>query len=751
MRFVAEDEEARRYDRTMAATTPETYLEDLNPAQREAVLHTEGPVLVIAGAGSGKTRVLTRRIAHLLRAVGVRPPEILAITFTNKAAGEMRERVEHLVGAPSRAAWVMTFHSACGRILRREAERLGYRSNFTIYDQADQIRLVRICLEELDRDPKRFTPRGIHSQISNAKNQLVGPAEYSSRVASFYDQTVADVYELYQRKLFGSNAVDFDDMLYLTVDVLERFPEARKKWQKAFRYVLVDEYQDTNHAQYRFLQILAEQHQNVFAVGDPDQSIYAFRGADIRNVLEFERDFPGARTIALEQNYRSTQSILDAANGVIRHNRERKEKNLWSELGEGEPVRVIEVEDEHAEARYVAAEIALLVEEGYSGSEIAVFYRTNAQSRVLEDVLVRQAIAYQVIGGPRFYERAEIKDLIAYLQVVDNPYDAVSLLRIANRPRRGIGDSSLARLAAYADAQGISLWEATAYPEEAGVGAAPLKAVRAFRTTIESLVATAQELDVPELIEAVLERSGYHEALEAERTIEAQGRIENLQELVSVAREWREQAAQGIRPGVGGSADDAPSPEPTLSSFLQEVSLYSDQDAIRGEGSLVTLMTLHNAKGLEFRAVYMIGMEEGIFPHSRSLEEHAEEEERRLCYVGMTRAKERLTLLHASSRMLYGGRSYNLPSRFLDEVPDAHALRERLRPASWSGYGSPALSRPQPRGDAPSLSTGDSVRHGTLGEGVVVAIEADGVVAVRFASDGSERRLVLEYAPLEKI
>jgi superfamily I DNA/RNA helicase len=1107
----------------VAATTPETYLEDLNPAQREAVLHTEGPVLVIAGAGSGKTRVLTRRIAHLLRAVGVRPPEILAITFTNKAAGEMRERVEHLVGAPARAAWVMTFHSACGRILRREAERLGYRSNFTIYDQADQIRLVRICLEELDRDPKRFTPRGIHSQISNAKNQLVGPAEYSSRVASFYDQTVADVYELYQRKLFGSNAVDFDDMLYLTVDVLERFPEARTKWQKAFRYVLVDEYQDTNHAQYRFLQILAEQHRNVFAVGDPDQclvegtlvtmadgarrpieqiragdevlscygsgrfgparvqrthvairaegvaitlasgrhvvstpehthfagfkvgrtpqlymtylmwkhgvgfrigtsrtytnrtgqalpgpamrmtqehadaswvvsvhetepaarldeaalsleyglptlpfvarpqstsragslvgnqqlldslfrrvdtwrggwalledeglsfrqphfaaatttssartrrrvnvslcgdgrgagplhrialfgydeegrrsveglglsvrparrgsagwrfetasadferigetvtelrqatgagvrfsarlakptdgigkernslpfmpasavrpgmvmvdehgefdlvtkvervdldrpvydldierthnfvaegivthnSIYAFRGADIRNVLEFERDFPGARTIALEQNYRSTQSILDAANGVIRHNRERKEKNLWSELGEGEPVRVIEVEDEHAEARYVAAEIALLVEEGYSGSEIAVFYRTNAQSRVLEDVLVRQGIAYQVIGGPRFYERAEIKDLIAYLQVLDNPYDAVSLLRIANRPRRGIGDSSLARLAAYADAQGISLWEATAFPEEAGVGAAPLKAVRAFRTTIESLVATAQELDVPELIEAVLERSGYHEALEAERTIEAQGRIENLQELVSVAREWREQAApQGSRPGVGGFADDAPSVEPSLSSFLQEVSLYSDQDAIRGEGSLVTLMTLHNAKGLEFRAVYMIGMEEGIFPHSRALEEHAEEEERRLCYVGMTRARERLTLLHASSRMLYGGRSYNLPSRFLDEVPDAHALRERLRPASWSGYGSPALSRPQPRGDTPALSTGDSVRHGTLGEGVVVAVEADGVVAIRFASDGSERRLVLEYAPLEKI
>jgi len=721
----------------VAATTPETYLADLNPAQREAVLHTEGPVLVVAGAGSGKTRVLTRRIAHLLGAVGVKPSEILAITFTNKAAGEMRERVEHLVGPPARAAWVMTFHSACGRILRREAQRLGYRSNFTIYDQADQIRLVKRCLEELERDPKRFTPRGIHSQISNAKNTLVGPVEYTERVASFYDQTVAEVYDLYQKRLFASNAVDFDDMLFLTVDVLERFPEAREKWQEAFRYILVDEYQDTNHAQYRLLQLLAEKHRNVFAVGDPDQSIYGFRGADIRNVMEFEQDFPGSDTIALEQNYRSTQHILDAANGVIRHNRERKEKNLWSELGEGEPVRVLEVEDEHAEARYVAAEIALLVEEGFSGSEVAVFYRTNAQSRVLEDVLVRQGIAYQVIGGPRFYERAEIKDLIAYLQVLDNPYDAVSLIRIAARPRRGIGDSTLARLQTWADQREISLWEATAESELAGVGAAPQKALKSFRGTIESLMSAAMELEVPELIEEVLARSGYMESLEAERTIEAQGRIENLQELVSVAREWREQREQNE--------------EPSLSAFLQEVSLYSDQDAIRGDGSLVTLMTLHNAKGLEFRAVYLIGMEEGIFPHSRSIEEQGIEEERRLCYVGMTRAQERLTLLHTSSRMLYGGRSHNLPSRFLDELPDGHVERERLRPASWSGYGAPRQSRIAPREDVPDLGTGDSVRHSTLGEGVVVRIEAGGLVTVRFADDGSERKLMLDYAPLEKL
>jgi DNA helicase II / ATP-dependent DNA helicase PcrA len=718
----------------VAATTPETYLADLNPAQREAVLHTEGPVLVVAGAGSGKTRVLTRRIAHLLGAVGVKPPEILAITFTNKAAAEMRERVEQLVGPPARAAWVMTFHAACGRILRREAQRLGYRSTFTIYDSADQIRLVKRCLEELERDPKRFTPRGIHSQISNAKNTLVGPVEYAERVASFYDQTVAEVYDLYQKRLFASNAVDFDDMLFLTVDVLERFPEAREKWQEAFRYVLVDEYQDTNHAQYRLLQLLAQQHRNVFAVGDPDQSIYGFRGADIRNVLEFEHDFPGSYSIALEQNYRSTQHILDAANGIIGHNRERKEKNLWSELGDGDPVRVIEVEDEHAEARYVAAEIAMLVDEGFSGSEVAVFYRTNAQSRVLEDVLVRQGVAYQVIGGPRFYERAEIKDLIAYLQVLDNPYDAVSLIRIATRPRRGIGDSTLARLATWADQREISLWEATGEAENAGVGAAPQKALKTFRATIESLMSAAMELEVPELLEEVLQRSGYMEALEAERTIEAQGRIENLQELVSVAREWREQT------------EDA-----TLSSFLQEVSLYSDQDAIRGDGSLVTLMTLHNAKGLEFRAVYLIGMEEGIFPHSRSIEEQGIEEERRLCYVGMTRAKERLALLHASSRMLYGGRNHNLPSRFLDELPAGHVERERLRPASWSSYGAPRQSQVAPRDDVPDLSTGDSVRHSTLGEGVVVRIEPGGLVTVRFADDASERKLMLDYAPLEKL
>jgi DNA helicase-2/ATP-dependent DNA helicase PcrA len=715
--------------------SPEQYLANLNPAQREAVLHTEGPLLVIAGAGSGKTRVLTHRVAHLISAVGVKPNEILAITFTNKAAGEMRERLMSMLGPLARAIWILTFHAACGRMLRSEAERLGYRSNFTIYDSADQVRLVKQVLEELDKDPKRFVPRGVHAQISNAKNQLVTPDMYAERISSFYDQTIAEAYALYQRKLAASNAVDFDDMLMLTVQILENFPDARKKWQNAFRYIMVDEYQDTNHAQYRLLQLLAEQHHNICAVGDPDQSIYAFRGADIRNILEFERDFPETRTIPLEQNYRSTNAILEAANAVIAHNSERKEKRLWSELGDGDPVRVIEVEDEQAEARYVAAQIAGLVEEGYSGSEIAVFYRMNAQSRVLEQTLRLHQIGYQVIGGPRFYERAEVKDATAYLQVLDNTDDAVSLMRIANRPKRGIGDTTISRLVSYAESHGISLFEALDHPTEAGLGTAAVKAVTGLKNLLDSLRSAAQELEVPELLQEVLERSGTIDAFEAERTIESRGRIENLEAFVDGAREYVQQAE-----------------EPTLSGFLQEISLYSDQDALAGEQSNVTLMTIHNAKGLEFRAVFVVGVEEEIFPSARSIEEQGVEEERRLFYVGLTRAEEKLTLTHASSRLLWGRTTSHLPSRFLDELPDRHVERERLRPSSWRSYGSPQQTREiAPRTDQPSLATGDSVRHGTLGEGVITRIEPGGVVTVRFANDGSERKLMLDYAPLEKI
>jgi DNA helicase II / ATP-dependent DNA helicase PcrA len=712
----------------MAVAAPE-YLADLNEAQRQAVLATEGPLLVVAGAGSGKTRVLTYRVAHLIHAIGVKPNEILAITFTNKAAGEMRERLERMLGATARAIWILTFHAACGRILRREAERLGYRSNFTIYDDQDQVRLVKACLEELGKDPKRFSPRGIHSQISREKNNLVSPEQYLSRVASFWDQTVAEAYDLYQRRLHASNAVDFDDLLMLTVEVLERFPEALTRWRKAFRYVLVDEYQDTNHAQYRLLQLLGGEHGNVCAVGDPDQSIYAFRGADIRNIMEFERDFAGTRVIALEQNYRSTNSILRAANGVIEQNRERKPKHLFSELGEGDPVRVVEVEDEHAEARFVAAEIASLLSADYSGNEIAAFYRTNAQSRVLEDVLVRQDVPYQVIGGPRFYERAEIRDATAYLTVLSNTQDAGSLLRIANRPRRGIGDTSLARLVTHAEATGRTLWDAMADPEAAGVAPASCRSIRAFHTTMESLLSASLELPVDELLERVLEKSGMFDSLEAERTIEARGRIENLQELVGVAREYRQQAE-----------------DPSLAGFLQDISLVSDQDTIRDERGVVTLMTLHNAKGLEFRSVFMIGMEEGVFPHVRAIEEQGVEEERRLCYVGMTRAMERLTLTHTAARSLYGRRNYNLASRFLDELPQ-EVERERLRPTSWSSYGQLA---PTPMSAPLALATGDSVRHASLGEGIVTAVEPGGIVTIRF-EDGSERRLMTDYAPLEKI
>jgi DNA helicase-2/ATP-dependent DNA helicase PcrA len=718
----------------VAVTPHEELLADLNPAQREAVLHVDGPLLVVAGAGSGKTRVLTHRVAHLIGAHGIKPNEILAITFTNKAATEMRERLERMLGHTARAIWILTFHAACGRMLRREAERLGYRSNFTIYDQADQVRLVKACLEELGKDPKRFTPRGIHSQISNAKNQLITPDEYTARVSSFWDQTVAEVYELYQRRLFRSNAVDFDDILMLTVQVLERFPEARERWQTAFRHVLVDEYQDTNHAQYRFLQLLAEKHRNVFAVGDPDQSIYAFRGADIRNILDFERDFGGAGVVALEQNYRSTNRILEAANAVIDNNRDRKPKRLWSELGEGDPVEVVEVEDEHAEARFVAAEIARQVESGTSASEIAVFYRTNAQSRVLEDVLVRQGVPYQVIGGPRFYERAEIRDAVAYLAVLNNTDDAVALMRIANRPRRGIGDTSIRKMVTHAESLGISLWDATADPEAAGVAGASARAIRGFRNVMESLMSAAQELPVDELVQAVLERSGTLEAYEAERTIEARGRIENLEELVGSAQEYRRRVD-----------------EPTLAGFLEEVQLQSDQDTLVADEAQVTLMTIHNAKGLEYRIVFLIGMEEGIFPHARSIEDNEVEEERRLAYVGMTRAMERLTLTHTTARSLYGRREFNLPSRFLDELP-ATVARERLRPASWAGYAQSARQiAPREERELPALSTGDSVRHGSLGEGVVTRIEPGGVVTVRFAADGSERRLMIEYAPLEKL
>jgi DNA helicase-2/ATP-dependent DNA helicase PcrA len=719
-------------------------LAGLNEPQREAVTHGEGPLLILAGAGSGKTRVLTHRIAWLVKTGRAQPNEILAITFTNKAASEMRDRVGLLLGRSVRAMWVMTFHAACARMLRQDAHRLGYTRSFTIYDQADARRMTKRCIGELGIDPKRFTPAAIHSQISDAKNKLRSSEDYRQMVGSFFEQTVADVYDLYEREMHRANAMDFDDLLVRAVNVLELFPEVRERYQRAFGHVLVDEYQDTNHAQYRWLQLLTAgtdrepgAHRNLAVVGDDAQSIYGFRGADITNILEFEDDYGDARVVKLEQNYRSTQSILSAANAVIANNRGQKIKHLWTDLGEGDPIRMRELDDEHAEARFVAGEVQRLVEEGVSREEIAVFYRTNAMSRVLEDTLVRADIAYQVVGGTKFYERAEVKDAIAYLTILSNPQDGVSFTRVANSPRRGIGQTSLSRVLAHANTTGVSVWDAASDPEAVpGLGAAAVKAFTRFMGTMHVLKERAEaNAPIGELLEETLNESGYLEALEAERTIEAQGRIENLTELIEVGREY-----------------DRVAEEPSLDGFLQQIALVADVDSLRDEDGLVTLMTLHNAKGLEYPIVFMIGMEEGVFPHSRALDEGGLEEERRLAYVGITRAMRDLHLTWARTRNVFGSREFGLRSRFIDEIPaeltdrqdpiiTAAGSRTRSSATTW---GSTAT------GGGPDFSLGDDVVHAAFGEGVVTALEPGGIVVIRFAGDGTERKLVADLAPLTK-
>jgi ATP-dependent DNA helicase UvrD/PcrA len=711
---------------------PKKLLERLNEPQCKAVTHGSGPLLVLAGAGSGKTRVLTHRVAYLVATGQAKPSEILAITFTNKAADEMRERVEGLVGRMVRVMWVMTFHSACARILRAEAKQLGYTNRFSIYDEADSVRLIKRCLDELSIDPKRFAPRAIKNQISHAKNVLEDAATYRERISSFFEQTAADVYDLYEKRIHEMNALDFDDLLFRTVNVLELFPEVKERYHKTFRWLLVDEYQDTNHAQYRMLQLLAGGDRNVCVVGDDDQSIYGFRGAQIRNILDFERDFPGTTVVKLEQNYRSTQTILSVANAVVANNSDRKPKELWTELDQGPPVHVRELEDEHAEGRYVASEIEQLADEGVARNEIAVFYRTNAQSRVLEDTLVRFGVSYQVIGGTKFYERAEIKDALAYLTLLVNPQDTVSFTRIVNSPRRGIGQTSQARITSYANTVGMSVWDVAVMPEDVpGLSSAAVRATDAFMSVMERLRELAEHTSVAELLEAVLTETSYAEVLEAERTIEAQGRLENLQELVGVAREF--DATWEGEAGIAG-----------LAEFLQQLSLYSEQDALRDRDELVTLMTLHNAKGLEYPVVFIIGCEEGVFPHSRSIEEGNLEEERRLCYVGITRAKERLYMTYTGTRTLYGARSYNMRSRFIDEVPAELTDAEEAPDAtSWSGE-APVRHTPIP------FALGDDVVHATFGEGIVIAIEEGNVVVVRFAAGGEERKLMADYAPLRR-
>jgi DNA helicase-2/ATP-dependent DNA helicase PcrA len=711
------------------AVQTEALLEGLNDPQREAVLHGHGPLLILAGAGSGKTRVLTHRIAHLVGTRQAQPSEILAITFTNKAAQEMRERVEVLVGNQARRMWVMTFHSACARMLRSDAERLGYTRGFTIYDQADSLRLVKQCVDELDVDPKRFAPRGIQRQISDAKNQLLDAEAYRLKVGSFFEQTAADVYELYEQRIHSMNAMDFDDLLFRCVNLFELFEEVRDRYRQSFQHVLVDEYQDTNRAQYEWLRLLSEEHRNLTVVGDDDQSIYAFRGADVRNILDFEHDYPDAHVVKLEQNYRSTQTILSAANAVISNNRARKAKTLWSDLGEGDPVHIRELDDEHAEARFVVSEIERLVDEGTSRDEVAVFYRANAQSRVLEDMLVRYGVGYQVIGGTRFYERAEIKDALAYLTLLVNPHDTVAFQRAVNSPRRGIGNTSQARIVSHANTLGESVFEVAAAPEDIpGLAPAAVKAVGRFMSVMERLRERAEgNAPVGELLQETLDETGYFEALQAERTIEAQGRLENLEELVGVAREF-----------------DTAAEEATVEEFLQQLALFSEQDALEDDDGTVTLMTMHNAKGLEYPVVFVIGCEDGVFPHSRAIEAGDLEEERRLCYVGLTRAKRELYMTHARTRMLYGGRDWNLPSRFLEEIPAELTDREEEAPAAAPSPGAPT---PQP---GASFSLGDDVVHANFGEGVVIGIDRGGMVAVRFAGDGSERKLMADYAPLKK-
>ena len=782
-------------------------LEDLNPAQLEAVTHTGGPLLVVAGAGSGKTRVLTCRIAHLISHHGLSPFEILAITFTNKAAGEMKGRVCSLVGPVAERMWVSTFHSACARILRIEADAIGYPPGFTIYDQSDAVRLCRYVLSDLNIDPKRFPPRTVHSAISAAKNSDITAGEHTERASGPYEERIAAVFTEYQRRLEAAGAMDFDDLLQRTVRLMRSRSDVLEKWRRRFSQVLVDEYQDTNIVQNALVILLAAQSGQVTAVGDSDQSIYAFRGADVRNFLEFEEAFPNVRIVVLDQNYRSTQNILDAANAVIVNNVGRKSKHLWTDRGSGPRIVRYHAEDEHDEARYVVEDMTRRRNLGKAAwDEMAVFYRTNAQSRPMEEALVRAGVPYTVVGGTRFYDRREVRDAVAYLRAVANPGDEVSVKRVLNTPKRGVGKVSESRVDTYAAAEGITFFEALRRHRAAGVAGRASVGIQQFCDLIDSVAemigpaadmedGSSTVLSPAAVLSELLERSGYLDELRGENSIEADGRLENLSELAGVAEE-----------------------HDTLDSFLEAIALVADTDDLADaeSSSSVALMTLHAAKGLEYPEVYLIGMEDGIFPHIRSLEEPEQmEEERRLAYVGITRAESRLTVTHALRRLIFGMTNYNPPSCFLEELPEdlveyadsavRRAQRSHRRRAQSSGrYGSrsdrhgsrsggsrggntgsgsgasatgtvgstdrsrddrgnrtrvghgimPASrNNPSPSGaDRLGLRTGDDVRHAQWGEGVVISISGSGSSAeavVRFPSQG-EKHLLLSWAPLEK-
>jgi len=739
-------------------------LEGLNPQQSAAVTHAGGPLLVVAGAGSGKTRVLTRRIAYLMARRNVAPYEILAITFTNKAAGEMKERVGELVGSVAKSMWVSTFHSACVRILRQEANRLGYSNTFSIYDSADSQRLITIVAKELNLDPKRYPARAFQSVISNAKNELLSPQDYLKAASNQFEQVVADVYTIYQGRLMRANAMDFDDLILKTVEVLQRYPEAKARFRSRFRHVLVDEYQDTNHAQYILVKELVGTElegtapAELCVVGDADQSIYGFRGATIRNILQFELDYPNATTVLLEQNYRSTQNILNAANAVITKNESRKEKNLWSDAGAGTPLTGYVAESEHDEANFIADEIRSLQRDGNSTpGETAIFYRTNAQSRVFEEVFMRMALPYKVVGGLRFYERREVKDLLAYLRVLANCEDEISLRRIINIPKRGIGDTSLDYVDQFANSYGISFWQGLLRCNEiTSVPARAAQAITEFTSMISALSVLVEAKVKPSVIvEAALEQSGLLKELADSTDPQDEVRVENLKELVAVSMEYEERSFEEL-------GEDE---EISLAGFLEKVSLVADADEIpEGEdhGGVVTMMTLHTAKGLEFPTVFLTGMEDGIFPHSRTFDDKNEiEEERRLAYVGLTRARERLYISRAEYRSTWGAPNYNPPSRFLDEIPeDVIVWRNQSSDSLISSMTkkSRIATAPPPRATgkksmAMELAVGERVSHDTFGLGTVVAVAGAGEKAeatINFGQYG-EKRLLLRYAPVEKL
>lgn len=719
-------------------------IDGLNEPQKQAVETTEGPLLVMAGAGSGKTRVLTTKIAHLIRNKGVKPYEILAITFTNKAAKEMKDRVAGMVPEDVNDIWVCTFHAACMRILRKQAIFAGYKQGFLIYDDSDQQTVVKECLKELNIDDKKFTPRSIMSSISQAKNRLVGPKEFEEQAYDFFSKLVTRVYTLYQSKLIHNNALDFDDILMVAVNLFKEHPHILKYYQNKFRYILVDEYQDTNHAQYALVKMLAEEHRNICVVGDPDQGIYSWRGADISNILDFEKDYKEAKLIVLDRNYRSTPVILDAANQLIKNNPDRKEKKLWTAGDKGTPIILFVGETERMEADYVADRIQKLYsQKSIPYKNMAVFYRTNAMSRVLEEAFMRRTIPYKIIGGLRFYERKEIKDLMSYLRLVGNPLDEVSLSRIINVPKRGIGEASIQKILLYSRENGLSCVEALLKAAEiSGLTKKARNACELLGKVLQSYSQQVENMTVTKITEGLLEDTGYWAELEAEKTVESQTRQENLKEFLSVTSDF-----------------DRTVSEPTLSEFLAGVALVSDIDNYDEESDQVGLITIHSAKGLEFPVVFLIGMEEGVFPHSKAIEDpHELYEERRLAYVGITRAKELLYLTRCRERTLYGNTKFNSPSRFLKEIPKElttiHDPIDGEMPVKSVNSVSAGLWGKQiSNAVVQSFSEGDRVMHRKWGLGSVINVRGKGDTAeitVEFPGQG-QKALLAKYAPLEKV